>query len=390
MRSQSGGHISGAFLALLLTGCSTATLHAPNPTATLTPTLVSVSTLRENAPPPTTTAPHEPEIATLEHFTEPEPVAPATPPPTQHTVQAGDTLLALALHYGAPIAAIQLHSGLGASTLLRVEETLVIPPAEDWIGSSPFWTLYEVQSGDTLTGIAARYGVDAIALYNINAAYTDTNLDILSIGAWLILPLDVPVEVAAAPRAPSATPIPSTPAPTTALAQETTVALPNAPAAESSPAPTLTAPAAPTLPPLPPPSGNIAAWPYEVFQLVNAERAAAGLPLYTYNETLALSARLHGEDCRQRGSCSHTGSDGASIKERILRVGYPAAGWAECYVSSNSPAQAVHWWMDEVPPNDWHRRTLLSTWVTEIGIAIIPIPGREGAYYFIANFGRPQ
>jgi hypothetical protein len=34
-----------------------------------------------------------------------------------------------------------------------------------------------------------------------------------------------------------------------------------------------------------------------------------------------------------------------------------------------------------------HRSTLLSTWVTEIGIAVVPT-GR-GDYYFIAGFGRP-
>jgi hypothetical protein len=44
--------------------------------------------------------------------------------------------------------------------------------------------------------------------------------------------------------------------------------------------------------------------------------------------------------------------------------------------------------MDEVPPDDWHRRTLLSTWVTEIGVAVVPT-GR-GDYYFIADFGRPN
>jgi len=42
--------------------------------------------------------------------------------------------------------------------------------------------------------------------------------------------------------------------------------------------------------------------------------------------------------------------------------------------------------MDEASHNDPHRRTLLSTWVTEIGVAVVPT-GR-GDYYFIADFGR--
>lgn len=44
--------------------------------------------------------------------------------------------------------------------------------------------------------------------------------------------------------------------------------------------------------------------------------------------------------------------------------------------------------MDEASHNDPHRRTLLSTWVTEIGVAVVPT-GR-GDYYFIADFGRPK
>jgi len=56
-------------------------------------------------------------------------------------------------------------------------------------------------------------------------------------------------------------------------------------------------------------------------------------------------------------------------------------------VYSSSPEVAVAWWMDETPPNDPHRSMLLSTWVTEIGVAAVPT-GR-GDYYFVADFGRP-
>ncbi len=55
---------------------------------------------------------------------------------------------------------------------------------------------------------------------------------------------------------------------------------------------------------------------------------------------------------------------------------------------SPSLQEAVAWWMDETPPNDPHRSTLLSTWVTEIGVAVVPTG--QGDYYFIAVFGRPK
>ncbi|MDY6874591.1 MAG: CAP domain-containing protein [Chloroflexota bacterium] len=146
-------------------------------------------------------------------------------------------------------------------------------------------------------------------------------------------------------------------------------------------------PATPTTQAEPPPAGT-ETWPTEVFQLINSARAEHSLPPYTYNEILELAAQLHGQDCQQRGECSHTGSDGSDVTTRILRAGYDAAGASEVIVYTSSPQEAVAWWMDETPPNDPHRSTLLSTWVTEIGVAVVPT-GRDD-YYFIAVFGRPN
>jgi uncharacterized protein YkwD len=148
-----------------------------------------------------------------------------------------------------------------------------------------------------------------------------------------------------------------------------------------------TPPATPTTQVEPPPAG-IETWPAEVFQLINSVRAEHGLPPYTYNEILERAAQLHGQDCQQRGECSHTGSDGSNVQARVTRAGYDAAGATEVIVYGSSPRAAVDWWMGETPPNDPHRSTLLSTWVTEIGVAVVPT-GR-GDYYFIADFGRPK
>ncbi len=299
----------------------------------------------------------------------------AAPASTPYTVQPGDTLLALAMRHGLPMAAIQLANRMGVSTTLYAGQTLELPAAEAWRGASPFWTVYEVQSGDTVIGIANKYGLDFVALVAVNEL---SNADVLHIGQPLILPLEVPVEIAARAAVAAA---PPTAAPAPAVTANT-------------PTPAAIAAAPPPAPPAaPPPLGitapaEIAGWPGEVFALINAERAAAGLGPFRWNDTLAQAAYLHGLDCQQRGSCNHTGSDGSTVKMRVIRAGYPAVGAAECIVYSRTPQQAVFWWMDEVPPNDWHRRTILSTWVTEIGIAVVP--NHLGSYYFIANFGRPQ
>ena len=147
----------------------------------------------------------------------------------------------------------------------------------------------------------------------------------------------------------------------------------------------------PTLAPTPTPAEPVpageGAWAAEVFKLINNLRTEQGLPPYTYNETLERAAQLHGQDCQQRGDCDHTGSDGSTARMRIERAGYDAAGTSEVIVYSSSPQAAVDWWMDETPPNDPHRSTLLHEWLTEIGVAVVPT-GR-GDYYFIASFGRP-
>lgn len=307
---------------------------------------------------------------------------------TTATIQPGDTLLALAMRHNLPMAAIQMANQMGASTDLYAGQTLTLPDAEAWRGASPFWVAYEVLSGDTITGIANQYGLDFVALVAVNEL---TDADDLSIGQALILPLEVPAEIAArnagAPEVAVAAAAPAaTPAPTDSPVAVATANTPTPEAVAAVPTPATPAPASP--PPSITAPAETANWPTEVFALINAERAAAGLGSFTWNDTLAQAATLHGLDCQQRGSCNHTGSDGSTVKMRVLRAGYPAVGAAECIVYSKTPQQAVFWWMDEVPPDDWHRRTILSTWVTEIGIAVVP--NHLGSYYFIADFGRPQ
>ncbi len=378
---------------LLLAACTSASPEDPLPTATATalPPLVLAPTDEPPAPPVAaeiSAGESAPPIAETAAETLPAPAGEEPPPPGSeaaapaptltHTVQAGETLLGLALHYGLPLAALQLENGMGASTALWAGQSLSIPPAGTWTGASPFWAVYEIQQGDTLLAIANRYGLDFVSIVAVNEL---TDADTLSVGQPLVLPLEAPAELALASAGVPAPAPTAPPAPVAAaVATEPPPTAPTIPPAEAPPV--AAPPAGSTAPP------EIAGWPAEVFALINAERAAAGLSPFAWNDTLARAAYLHGLDCQQRGSCNHTGSDGSTVKMRVTRAGYPTVGAAECIVYSRTPAQAVHWWMDEVPPNDWHRRTILSTWVTEIGIAVVP--NHLGSYYFIANFGRPQ
>lgn len=370
---------------LLLVACAAPTV-SPTPPPVAREPVVFIATFTPEA----SAAP----VAALEGVASPAaateaapsaPTAAATVAPavvTSYEIQPGDTLLGLSLKFGVPIAAIQLQNALGSSIILRAGESLFIPPPVGWEGASPFWVLHEVQEGEVLSAIAALYGEDTATLQAVNGL---ADADVLSIGQPLILPLTAPAEVVAAANRPTPTPapLPTEVPPPTAGAALAAAELP-ATAAPSATEAAVSPPAAPP-PALP---GDVAALAAETFRLVNEQRAAYGLPPLAWNATLAYAAEAHVADCYARGWCSHTGSDGSTMKERIIRAGYNPVRWSECWAWYGTPAMAVAMWMDEVPPNDPHRRTILSTWLTEVGVGVAP--GNGWGYYFIADFGAPK
>lgn len=349
----------GLLLVLVACGTAPAAEETVTPAAAPTLTVAPAGTWPAVSVLPTPTAP-------LPAVTEPlEEPGGAEEPGIVYTVQPGDTLLGLARQYGVPMAALQLQNGLGESTVVRVGESLEIPSPVAWEGASAFWVLHQVSAGETLLGIARAYGLNVADLQAVNGL-NDANA--ITVGQLLVLPLDSPA-VARAP-APTATPV--------------RLPTPTSPPPTESPSPT--ASPAPESPPPALPPADVAAWPREIARLINEERAAHGLPLLVYNELLEQAAQAHANDCLQRGWCSHVGSDGSNSKTRIIRAGYDPAGWAECWAHCQTPQWAIDIWMDEAPPDDPHRRTLLSDWLTEVGVGVVRV---DWGVYFIADFGRP-
>lgn len=314
-------------------------------------------------------------------------------PATTYTVQSGDTLLGIAFEYGVPLAALQLANDLGDSFLIRVGQELAIPAHREWAQASRFWIVHLVTAGETLGALAARYG---LSLSELEAANPGLNVDRIAIGQALVLPLDGPADLiaAAANRTGQSTALAvPQPSPTIVVPADTA-----APAAEPEPAadPELPAeppPAPPAAEPAPPPQPptsvavpiEVAGLPAEIFRLVNEQRAAHNLPPLVWNDILARAAQRHANDCHARGWCSHTGSDGSSFRQRIIREGYNPVRTSECWAWYGTAVRAVAMWMDEVPPNDPHRRTILHPALTEVGVGVVP--GNGFGYYFIAKFG---
>ena len=152
--------------------------------------------------------------------------------------------------------------------------------------------------------------------------------------------------------------------------------------------PTLTP--SPTATPLPSPTPTLRPvsaddWQHLLLQLINRERTEYDLPPLAYNNQLALAAQRHAEDCAHRGYGSHIGSDGANLRQRLERVGYTKPWATESWAWARTPQHAVAMWLNEAPPDDPHRRMLLSRTLTEVGVGIA---STKTGYYFIADFGR--
>jgi LysM repeat protein len=178
-----------------------------------------------------------------------------------YTVVQGDTVGALATRYGSTVEAIIIANGLGSDARIFVTQQLQIPvstlPTETPIPSAtpipsetplptftPFPTFtisptpepistevpvqvvpvdpgapedlpiviaqtYTVQYGDSLSGIAKRFGVDTRELARINNI---VNPNLIHVGQVLQIPVSgAPTAVPSATPAPSATTIPPTP-----------------------------------------------------------------------------------------------------------------------------------------------------------------------------------
>ena len=138
---------------------------------------------------------------------------------TAYIVQAGDTLSKISLKFNVSLAKIVGANGITNPNIVYVGQRLMIP-GPDWVPSTstsggttsiPTGTNYVVQSGDTLSRIAQRYGVTVAALMSLNAI---TNPNLIFVGQRLVISgssgSTSPVPTSA-PQAATPTPVPSTP-----------------------------------------------------------------------------------------------------------------------------------------------------------------------------------
>ncbi|MDO8107942.1 LysM peptidoglycan-binding domain-containing protein [Isoptericola sp. b441] len=129
----------------------------------------------------------------------------ATAAPAQardHVVQPGDTVSGLAVRYGTTTSAIVSANRLDRRALIRVGEMLSIPDAAapSPAPAPPTTTTHTVRTGETVSGIAAQYGTTVAAIVAANGL--DSRALILA-GQDLVIPSSA---------APQATPSAGSPA----------------------------------------------------------------------------------------------------------------------------------------------------------------------------------
>lgn len=98
-----------------------------------------------------------------------------------HTVESGETLSVIASRYGVGVETIKWENGVSNANTLRVGQKLLVPPVD---GIS-----YEVSSTDTLAKIAEKYEISADAIIAQNGLKSD----VIAKGQDLFLPDAKPI-----------------------------------------------------------------------------------------------------------------------------------------------------------------------------------------------------
>lgn len=135
-------------------------------------------------------------------------------------------------------------------------------------------------------------------------------------------------------------------------------------------------------------SNYIAEIEQAIFQRVNQERAAVGLPALSYNTTMEHYARIKSKDMGDNGYFSHEDLQGKLITEQMKADGVSYRAWGEniAYIQgmSNNNALATKF-MDNWMNSSGHRANILSTNFSSIGIGVYKI---GNTYYATQEFYR--
>ncbi len=133
-----------------------------------------------------------------------------------------------------------------------------------------------------------------------------------------------------------------------------------------------------------PASANIGAYEQQVVDLVNKERAAAGLPALKVNTKLAGVAEKKAEDLRDKNYFAHQSPTYGSPFDMMKQFGisYTSAG-ENIAKGQKTPSDVMNGWMN----SPGHRANILNSNYTEIGVGYVT--DSNGTTYWVQHFIRP-
>ena len=108
-----------------------------------------------------------------------------------------------------------------------------------------------------------------------------------------------------------------------------------------------------------------------VLELVNVERAKAGLEALTLDDKLSTAAQKHSEDMAKRGYMAHVTPDGVDPWTRMGNEGAQGVG-ENIARDQMTPEDVVQAWMDDPP----HRAIILSPRARTMGLGVADGKGR--------------
>lgn len=135
-------------------------------------------------------------------------------------------------------------------------------------------------------------------------------------------------------------------------------------------------------------SNYIAEIEQAIFQRVNQERTAAGLPALSYNTTMEHYARIKSKDMGDNGYFSHEDQQGNLITVQMKADGVSYRAWGEniAYIQGmNDNSALATKFMDNWMNSSGHRANILSTNFSSIGIGVYKI---GNTYYATQEFYR--
>ena len=123
----------------------------------------------------------------------------------------------------------------------------------------------------------------------------------------------------------------------------------------------------------------------QVVDLVNAERAQAGVALLQMDVRLMEAAQLHSDDMADNNFVSHTGTGGTGPVDRIEAAGYVGwNGWGENVAAGYpTPAAVVAAWM----ASPGHRANILRASFDHLGVGYRFQAGTTYGHYWTQDFG---